>query len=282
MTKPRLVVCRVGDHSLHREWVGDPATRSYDVWLDYWGDRDESDTANGAVWSVGRGTTKWPRMASLLAERADAARSYRSVWFPDDDLRATPEVVDRLFEIFERLELWLAQPALTAGSFLTFCPTLANGSFLARFTNFAEVMAPIFSAYSLTKCTPTFSQSRSGWGLDVVWPRLLGLPRDRIAIIDAAPVTHTRPVMSGDWYRRLGSPGNEEYEALALAYGVPLPYRLRQYGGVLRRGEKVCRAGFAFAAKLALGSPPSVLLRRSYWLSQLRSLCAGRQSAGAR
>ncbi len=29
-----LVFCRTGDGSLHRRWIGDPATRSYDVWLD--------------------------------------------------------------------------------------------------------------------------------------------------------------------------------------------------------------------------------------------------------
>ena len=29
-----LVFCRAGEGSLHRAWMGDPATRSYDVWLD--------------------------------------------------------------------------------------------------------------------------------------------------------------------------------------------------------------------------------------------------------
>ncbi|HSC65029.1 MAG TPA: DUF707 domain-containing protein [Caldimonas sp.] len=64
-----------------------------------------------------------------------------------------------------------------------------------RFTGFVEVMAPLFSREALRSCAPTLDESRSGWGLGWVLPTLCeraGL--GRIAIIDATPVRHTRPV----------------------------------------------------------------------------------------
>jgi hypothetical protein len=62
-------------------------------------------------------------------------------------------------------------------------------------------MAPLFSREALAACAPSFGESASGWGLDWVWPLLCeraGL--DRIAVIDATPVRHTRPV-GGELYR---------------------------------------------------------------------------------
>jgi hypothetical protein len=62
-------------------------------------------------------------------------------------------------------------------------------------------MAPIFRRAALERCAPTFSESPSGWGLDWLWPvlcRAAGL--GRIAVIDATPVRHTRPV-GGELYR---------------------------------------------------------------------------------
>ena len=38
----------------------------------------------------------------------------------------------------------------------------------------------------------TFDLSQSGWGLDLLWVKMLD--NDRIAIIDDVNVTHTRPV----------------------------------------------------------------------------------------
>ena len=70
-----------------------------------------------------------------------------------------------------------------------------------RYGRFVEVMAPIFSREALEVCKPTFVESRSGWGLDWVWPALCrDAVLDRIAVIDATPVRHTRPV-GGELYR---------------------------------------------------------------------------------
>jgi hypothetical protein len=40
----------------------------------------------------------------------------------------------------------------------------------------------------------TFTITESGWGLDLLWPKLLGYPKDKIAIIDKIVIDHTKEV----------------------------------------------------------------------------------------
>ncbi|MDB5820411.1 MAG: hypothetical protein JWQ11_4051, partial [Rhizobacter sp.] len=97
--------------------------------------------------------------------------------------------------------LHLAQPALTPDSFHTWNTLLLEPGCHLRYTGFVEVMAPLFSQHALSVCASTFAESRSGWGLDWVWPVLCaeaGLAG--IAVIDATPVWHTRP-LGGELYR---------------------------------------------------------------------------------
>ena len=63
--KPHLVICRTGAGSLHAAWLGDPATRSYDVWLDAVDDEAPLRGQPARI-SVGRNTTKWRRVAAIV------------------------------------------------------------------------------------------------------------------------------------------------------------------------------------------------------------------------
>jgi hypothetical protein len=47
-------------------------------------------------------------------------------------------------------------------------------------------------------CKKYFGSGAPHWGLDLLFPKLLGYPFRSIAIVDAAPVVHTRPPMSGE------------------------------------------------------------------------------------
>lgn len=269
-----LVFCRVGDDSLHRSWIGDPSSRSYDVWLDYYGSDDGRYAGEGDFLTVSRGTRKLPRLAVLAREHPELS-GYDAIWFPDDDLRADPAAVERLFGIFHSESLALAQPALAPGSYFTHLITLRHASFRLRFTNFVEAMAPVFSRDAFRACGHTFADSVSGYGLDLVWPRLLGDPRDRVAIVDAAPVLHTRPVGVSDFYRDLPLPPDVENERVARKYGVALPFEMREYGALARRGARV-EPDAGFLVRLALGAPPGLRFRGGYWRRHARWLRNGR------
>lgn len=277
--KKNLILARVGDASLHRGWLGDPAVRSYDVWLDYYGEDRERYAGDAARLFRRRGLTKWQGIAALVAEHRAELDRYDAIWLPDDDLAIAPDGIERLFDAFHRLELSLAQPALADGSYFVFEWLLESRSFFARYTNFVEVMAPLFSREAFAACAGTFTESVSGWGLDWVWPTVLGNPRDRIAVIDAAPALHTRPMSKGAWYAKLPLPPGEERDRVAARHGVPVPYRYRQFGGIPRaagpdRASALGR-GPALLVRLALGAPPSQRFRRRYYSRQLRSAVIG-------
>jgi hypothetical protein len=120
--------------------------------------------------------------------------NYDYIMFLDDDIVLPFRDVDRLFQSAADLGLHLAQPALDSRSYGSWEITRQAGGCFLRLTNFVEIMAPIMSAHALKTCVGTFDESVSGWGLDLVWPKLLNYPIDKIGIFDAFPMTHTKPI----------------------------------------------------------------------------------------
>ncbi len=254
--------CRAGEGSLHREWIGDPATRSYDVWLDCYC-APETWAGEPARVTDGRDTTKWPRLAALLRERPEEFDPYDVVFLPDDDVRISAAELERFLALCRRHRLALAQPGLTEDSFWSHEVTLANRAFQLRYTNFVEVMAPAFSREALRRCAGTFGASRTGWGVDFMWSRALGDPEDAIAIVDAVSMAHTRPIGGGGLYTSLGIVPDDELRAVAAHHGIELPFAFRQFGGISRAGNPVTRR--LFLARALLGAPRSQRWRRRFW-----------------
>lgn len=228
-----LVVLRAGDCSLHKEWLADGA-RDFDLFISYYG-RNPGRYADGADHYEHRPGPKWPAIADLLREHAALLQTYEVFWFPDDDLAATPEGIDRMFAFFRAYRLCLAQPALTLDSYRTWNTLLQDRRYHLRYTRFVEVMAPLFSRAALQACAHTFSQSRSGWGLDWVWPELCrkaGL--EGIAVIDATPVRHTRPV-GGELYRN-----HPELDPRRDAAAVVARYGLKEIRAIAKYSFERC------------------------------------------
>jgi hypothetical protein len=247
-----LVVLRAGDASLHRDWIADPE-RSFDLFISYYG-RTPGRYADEADHYEHRPGPKWPAIAALLHERPTLLDDYSVFWFPDDDLAVDTLVIERMFAFFRAYDLSLAQPALTPDSFHTWNTLLQDPACELRYAGFVEVMAPIFSRAALRVCLPTFGESRSGWGLDWVWPTLCrdaGL--ERLAVIDATPVHHTRPP-GGELYRNHPEldPRRDAEQVLAH-YGVQ---------------EVRATAKYSFGDRVQARSLPWSL-RTVYWLKRL-------------
>jgi hypothetical protein len=197
-----LIIVRAGDHSLHRQWIAAPS-RDFDLFISYYG-KMPGRYREDADFYEQRPGPKWPCLAELLQQHAGFVKDYDSYWLPDDDLAADSALLNRMFAFFCAHQLCLAQPALTWNSFHTWSTLLQEPHCHLRYTRFVEVMAPLFSREALKVCAPTFSESSSGWGLDWVWPGLCrGAGLDGIAVLDATPVRHTRPV-GGELYRNHG------------------------------------------------------------------------------
>lgn len=199
LRRKNLVVLRAGDGSLHPGWIAQP-NRDFDIFVSYYG-KQPGLHQDSADYYEHRPGPKWPCIAELLAAHPQLLEQYDAFWFPDDDLAAGTDTLNRMFALFHGHALALAQPALTADSYYSWKAVLQNPSYILRHVDFVEVMAPLFDRHALRVCLPTFAQSRSGWGLDWVWPSLVSRGRDAaVAIIDATPVKHTRP-LGGDLYK---------------------------------------------------------------------------------
>jgi hypothetical protein len=194
-----LVVLRAGDRSLHGQWIAGPDP-DFDLFISYYGNEPDRYRADAALWEARKGP-KWPCIGELLEAQSALLEQYDTFWFPDDDLAVDTATINRMFALFRGFALALAQPALTRESFHAHPMLLQRPGHVLRHTGFVEVMAPIFDREALRACLPSFQRSRSGWGLDFVWPRLVGPERrTAIAILDATPVWHTRP-LGGELYR---------------------------------------------------------------------------------
>jgi len=233
--KKYLVFWRADDQSLHCAWLAPPEERNFDVYLEYFGNQPGKFSGDCEYYSQNNtGKNKFERFQRLFHEQKELFLQYEAIWFVDDDIVTDAKTVNQMFELFVQNQLWLAQPALTPDSYYSHWITLCNSKYYLRFTNFVEVMAPIFSRFALLKCIETFSENQSSWGLDFVWPKILGDPKDKIAILDATQIKHTRPVGAGALYKGMTVSPLAEMRAIMQKYGVELDYKFKVYGGKRR------------------------------------------------
>jgi hypothetical protein len=190
--RKNLVLARVGAASLHPGWIDAGTPRDFDVRLIPYQEIPEEPELDLVVGDVIPGP-KWTGIRELL-NSWDGWREYDHIWLPDDDIRAGQDAIDGMFAAAEGLGLDLFAPALDEQSHFAHFTTMQNPSFFARRVGFVEIMVPGFSRPTLERLLETLDLSETGWGwgLDSVWPKILGY--ENVGVIDGVTVTHTRPV----------------------------------------------------------------------------------------
>lgn len=197
-TRKFLIIIPAGDNSLHIE--ADPYgwffnNRNYDLYVNYYGENDniaEEYKAKSDYFSRHKGP-KWSIIRAVLFQTGNFWEKYDYIWFPDDDLRLPNGAIsiNELFNIAANFKLNLSQPALIDEN-VSHKNLIYNPNSLLRFTNFVEIMCPLFSITAFKTIISTLKniEIKSGWGLDYIWPQLLNYKS--IAVIDAIPIHHTR------------------------------------------------------------------------------------------
>ncbi len=189
-----LVIVFGNQRSLHLQW---PRTisdedRTWDLCVSFYGPADQYEHVGAAEFSSLR-TGIGKCMAAHAAFATDSPFwEYERVWFADDDLMLTWGDINALFATCEDYGLELAQPSLAEGSYVAHRITRQQAGRVLRYTSFVESMAPVFTNRALRLCAPVFQGQRHGYGIDYVWPWLLGAPRSRMAVIDKVGVLHLR------------------------------------------------------------------------------------------
>lgn len=161
--------------------------------------------------------------AALFIEQCGLEDAYDGYLFLDGDLEFNSADLSDFLSFVHAAGLDLAQPSLTRDSYCYWKVAYHRPGYLFRETSFVEVMAPYLSRAALASTIGTFKQSISTYGLDLVWPSLVG--STAIAVVDAFQIRHYDKVdhTSGKFYQYLRSIGvdlDEEERLILEHYGV--------------------------------------------------------------
>ncbi|MBD0381587.1 DUF707 domain-containing protein [Paenibacillus sedimenti] len=226
-----LVIGRVGDTSLHQEWLQPAKYKNFDLCLSYFGSTPGRYAKECDFYHEIPGL-KWPTVKDTIAAFGDGIYHYDAIWMPDDDISANAYDINRMFKIFMEQGLELAQPALTPDSYFGHGITVQNPNYFLRYSHFIEPMVPLYSRETFQKLLPTFEKSESGWGLDFVWPKLLGFPYKKLAVIDDVTVKHTRRVGGGELYKNISGSQWDHLKRVTEEYEAPVNFRMTHYDGI--------------------------------------------------
>ncbi len=239
--KPKfLAIARAGDDSKHETWLSDRSRKNFDLLVAYYGKEPNKWRGNADFYDQTAGL-KYPWFSDWLKNPTIDIDGYDAVWLSDDDIESTSAAVSDMFEIFHEHQLWVAQPAMRRDSVHTFPMFLTLPGYKLRYCNFVEAQTPIFSKFTLKTLTWTFGENQSGWGLDFLWVKELGHPKEKMAIIDAAPVYHGRPLRTSDMYTKVlpekGTTAQHDFDVLYEKHGLEYVYDWH-WGFPLKDNEK--------------------------------------------
>jgi hypothetical protein len=237
IARSNLLVVRAGDSSLHPTWLAGEGSRNFDILVSYFGNQPDRYREQAEHYHTMHGP-RWPAHDVICRNHQGILAAYQHVCFACDDLVAELDTWNRLFTLCRRYDLDLAQPGIEGYTNHDF--TRPVEGCVLRYTNFVEIMCPVFSARALRVLCKTFGYSVSGWGLDLLWPRILieqraGFLRKkwRIGIVDGVRINHSRAPRDGTLYPHLSSIGVDpmvELEALQARYN--LQFSFQEFGRV--------------------------------------------------
>ncbi|GBQ34998.1 hypothetical protein AA13594_3007 [Gluconacetobacter azotocaptans DSM 13594] len=230
-TRKNLVVLRANSKSLHYFWPKyiSEEDRNWDLCISWYGSEVPEEIEGCEYFVHQKKERKFGAIFNLFSQKYSLL-DYENFWFPDDDLETSWRDINRLFNIFTRSRLDLAQPSLAvnSSSFINHQVTAQNKEYLLRYSNFVELMCPIFTRETLKLCLPAFNGTKSAFCLDHIWGGLGGRVPGRMAIIDDVAVSHTRPMaVNYD-----GEEAMNEANRLAALYHIEGSYAIT--GGIDR------------------------------------------------
>lgn len=220
MSMKNLIILAAGDESLHAHWLY--PNRDFDLYIIYYGKTKDKFLNDSTYYKKDTGN-KFHLVARILEDKV--LDEYDAIFIPDDDLYLSQWDINKFFRLFHKHNLALAQPAIMGWlSHPRTAPILTNE---LRFTNWVEIMCPCFSREAFKLCSTVFLENSTSWGIEWLWSKLLGYPKDKISIVDNVVAVHTRPCFFGDTYWRNNTTfkfAMEEFEDLIMKHDLNEKY----------------------------------------------------------
>ena len=202
MKRENLLITTVGELACLPSWVS--KDRNYDIALIYYPEYIDEDTreyleevSDYLFFEQG---FKYSIIQKILYENSKLL-DYDYFWMPDHDVMFKKGDVNQLFSSMKNYNLDLGQPSLVNKN-RSWKILVNRKHYEIRYLNLVEIMCPAFSKTALDTCLETFTYSKSGWGLGLLWGKLLDGPK---AVIDKLIVEHTKEMDldGGPLYQKL-------------------------------------------------------------------------------
>ena len=201
-----LIIICAGDESLHykKKWYG--KSRKYVLCVIYFGDNKDIETKYRETSDIlvkNKGP-KWSLIRSVLMNWKNW-KQFKFIAFPDDDLDISISKLNSLFELGQKHRFDLFQPALidNGPEYVKHGILKVHNECKFRYTDFVEIMIPIFSIKALHKSYKLLTDPniKSAWGIDYIIPGKI-LKRRNVAVVDSVPITHTKPLGALDLQKK--------------------------------------------------------------------------------
>ena len=196
--KKNLIIICAGDDSLHKKKKWFAKSRKYVLCVNYFGDKNNTKKSfreECDIYIESQGP-KWVIIRNILM-KTKFWRNFDFVALPDDDLDVTVGKWNKLFQYGHKYKLNLYQPSLVdnGNEYVVHKYLTQHKECDFRYTDFVEIMTPIFSKSALRKSYKLLTDPmiKSGWGVDYIIPRNI-LKNKGVAIIDSVPIIHTKPL----------------------------------------------------------------------------------------
>ncbi len=235
-SRKNLVFISAGPKTCHTSWPKfiDDEDRNWDIFTSWYGDDVPDQIPFGEFFCHQPRTHKLSAFCNV-ARHHPWLMEYENIWLPDDDIEVSWKDINRMFNIFDRTGLSLAQPSLRVGSdcHINHPITQQDTRYLLRYTTFVEIMCPLFSKDLLEACLPLFDGTGQPYIVDHLMMGVEGRVPGKAAIIDDIAVTHSRPMATNYDF----APLVEEGEKLVSLYSnLRHTDRYDVIGGIYRDG----------------------------------------------
>ncbi len=155
-------------------------------------DHTPAASAFGQCELIRRRGHKWILAKELLVPEICAAYDYIFIW--DADIDITLFDVSRFLDLLYRNKLQMAQPSLTPDSYFTWELTVQRPDRPGRFSDFVEIMVPVFSAAAWVTFRDMIRLENNPWGYGYDLFAKSVCEFDAMGIVDCTPVRHLQPV----------------------------------------------------------------------------------------
>lgn len=273
-----LVFTSAGDRNAVRRWLA--PERDFDLWVAYYGEREDALQAD-ADYYLRRAGSKFQNLHYCFQRWPELLERYEAIMVLDDDIRISPEKLDRLFALRRQYDLWALQPAFSLWGKVSHRITRVRRECKLRFVNFIEMACPLFRTDKLFEFLRVYDPALVGWGCDWWFLHTLGPElRERVAVVDV--VVCLNPP---DWWKR---GGYREIDRLqSRPQRMATWERIRDRQGIITeaRGQNefrwVRRPGWSRWVRFAFGVVERLPIRIAAWGSRRWARLRGRKSRGA-